>query len=301
MIWKGIAPFTAIPVLVLVSMGALGQTAERAEDRREVVSLPATDTSSKTSGTISQAECEGDSCLNPPPRITVANPAPSAAAAPWLLRDRIAWIAQLVLVVLGYAGVMLAISVLRKIEKQSKSVASVASAATDAAQAALLHVHALVQAERPWVVVTVEPSPEGPNSFTIVATNRGRSPARIVDSVLQSRMAGDEKLLPLPPAYPQEEPGAPPCSPAILLPGEFLRLKAFSREEARSACDSEQAFKRMENWEEKLFFYGRILYRNLLEPADLLDHETAWCCWYIHGRQRSGLVIAGPEEYNRHS
>ncbi len=23
-------------------------------------------------------------------------------------------------------------------------------------------------------------------------------------------------------------------------------------------------------------------------------HQTDWCCWYIHGRQTSKLVIAGP-------
>jgi hypothetical protein len=59
--------------------------------------------------------------------------------------------------------------------------------------------------------------------------------------------------------------------------------------------------KRIENWEEKVFVYGKVLYRDLIEPADKQVHETSWCCWYIHGRQKSGLVIAGPPEYNVHT
>jgi hypothetical protein len=39
----------------------------------------------------------------------------------------------------------------------------------------------------------------------------------------------------------------------------------------------------------------------LIAPADSQEHETNWCCWYIHGRQTSGLVIAGPPEYNSHT
>jgi hypothetical protein len=39
----------------------------------------------------------------------------------------------------------------------------------------------------------------------------------------------------------------------------------------------------------------------LIAPADSQAHETNWCYWYIHGRHKSGLVIAGPPEYNLHT
>jgi hypothetical protein len=108
----------------------------------------------------------------------------------------------------------------------------------------------------------------------------------------------DEALLPTPPEY--GEPGAP-RAPIILLPGESTPIKSFSREEGKGICDTEETFTRVANWEEKAFIYGKIFYRDLIAPRDKQLHETAWCCWYIHGRNKSGLVIAGPPDYNLHT
>jgi len=47
--------------------------------------------------------------------------------------------------------------------------------------------------------------------------------------------------------------------------------------------------------------YGRISYKDLIERPEGHMYETSWCCWYIHGRNKSGLVIAGPPQYNSHS
>jgi hypothetical protein len=43
------------------------------------------------------------------------------------------------------------------------------------------------------------------------------------------------------------------------------------------------------------------MYKDLTAPTDSQAHETNWCCWYIHGRQNSGLVIAGLPEYITHT
>jgi hypothetical protein len=69
----------------------------------------------------------------------------------------------------------------------------------------------------------------------------------------------------------------------------------------KGLCDSEERFKRIEAWEEKIFIYGKLIYRDLIAPADSPAHETNWCCWYIHGRQNSGLILTGPVEYNSHT
>jgi len=42
-------------------------------------------------------------------------------------------------------------------------------------EAALLQAKAIVQAERPWILIHVAPSPTIENGFTVIATNRGRS------------------------------------------------------------------------------------------------------------------------------
>jgi hypothetical protein len=69
----------------------------------------------------------------------------------------------------------------------------------------------------------------------------------------------------------------------------------------KGLCDTDEIFKRIETWEDKIFIYGRVIYRGLITPADHEDYHSNWCCWYIHGRQNSGLVIAGPQEYNDHT
>jgi hypothetical protein len=168
------------------------------------------------------------------------------------------------------------------------------------ARAALMNAEAVIHAERPWILITAEPSRSKENSFSVMATNRGRTPARIIAVVDRTRIILDEKRLPSAPEYRHEETGAP-FVPIILLPGESTAIKPFSREDVKGLCDSEERYKRIETWEEKVYLYGKVMYRDLIAPAESPAHETNWCCWYIHGRQNSGMVIAGPQEYNSHT
>jgi hypothetical protein len=245
-----------------------------------------------------QPDCGGFPCDTPQPRVIAVNPPPTAA--PWPLHDKILWAAYIVLALLGYAGIMLALSVLRKMERQTLAAEAAAQTAHNTANAALLTAQSLVDAERPWLLVTVEPSLSVENGFTVVATNRGRSPAQIVTTAERLRIAADETKLPREPEYGDREP-APPMVPIILLPGESTTLKPFSREDARVLCESDEQFARIESWEEKIFLHGRVTYKDLVAVPDKQQHQTDWCCWYIHGRQKSGLVIAGGAEYNSHT
>jgi len=219
---------------------------------------------------------------------------------PWTMHERILWGADLVLVILGYVGIMMCVSLLKKIDRQTGYAETAADAAAASAQAALLNAQAVVHSERPWILITVEPSRSVENSFTVMATNRGRTPARIIATEERTRIAIDEKHLPRTPEYVNEKPGAP-LVPIILLPGEFTAIKPFSRDDVKGLCDSEERFKRIETWEEKVYLYGKITYEDLISPPVSQVHETNWCCWYIHGRQNSGLVMAGPVEYNSHT
>lgn len=225
---------------------------------------------------------------------------PAQPPAPWLLRDRITWGANLVLALLGYAGIMLALSTLKKIERQTRAVEAVASAASASAQAALSNAQAIADSGRPWLLIAVEPSPDIENSFSIMATNRGRSPARIVGTAEQVRFAIDDTQLPMAPEYSNDELSVP-LVPIILLPGESAEIKPFSREDLKAICESDERLRSVENWEEKVYIYGKVIYRDLIAPPEMKTLETSWCCWYIHGRQKSGLVFAGPPEYNVHT
>jgi hypothetical protein len=232
------------------------------------------------------------------PRVSVANQPGTPMF--WSLHERIAWAASLVLVVLGYAGIMLAYSLLKKIERQTAYAEIAANAAATSAHAALLNAQAVVHSERPWILITVEPSRSKENSFTVMATNRGRTPARITATAEQAMIAVDERYLPIPPEYDREDPKAP-LVPIILVPGESTPIKSFCREDVKPLCDSEERFRRIETWEEKIYLYGNVIYMDLISASGNPAYETNWCCWYIHGRQNSGLVIAGPPEYNSHA
>jgi hypothetical protein len=233
------------------------------------------------------------------PRFIVSVPPP--VVAPWTLREKIAWAANLVLAVLGYVGIMLALSTLRKIERHTKSAELAAGAAADSAQAALLNAQALAEAERPWLLVAIEPTPGVENGFDIKVANRGRSPAKILSSLERMIFAVDDAHLPATPEYRQEGQAGAPQVPIILVPGESTTILKFCRDDLKLLCQTPERLKRVENWEERLFLYGKVVYRDLITPADQQLHETAWCCWYIHGRQKSGLVLDGPPEYNSHT
>jgi hypothetical protein len=301
MVLKGLATFAVLLAILQAPAAVAAKTNDPSGAKRQAAPPPVSskadslDASSPTPGTDSESAAHDYQ----PPHITVANP-PPPAPAPWTWPERVTWGANVVLALLGYAGIMMALSLLRKIERQTGYAESAAEAAATSAQAALLNAQAIIHAERPWILITVEPSRSMENSFTVMATNRGRTPARIIATEKRTRIAIDENHLPSTPEYKSEKAGAP-LVPIILLPGEFAAIEPFCRDDVKGLCDSEERFKRIETWEEKLFLYGRVIYKDLIASADDQMHETNWCCWYIHGRQNSGLVIAGAPEYNSHT
>jgi hypothetical protein len=260
-------------------------------------SLPAS-SNTGNSANSGAPNCAEEPCDAQPAHITIATPAP--APAPWLLPDRIAWVARILLAVLGYVGIILALSTLKKIERQSHYAEVTAQAAADSAQAALLHAQAIIRAERPWILITVEPSRGADNTFTVTATNRGRGPARIVSTIDKITSAVDQTHLPEQPEFDEVSPSTA-LSSVVLLPAESTGIKTFSRDEVKSFCGSDEKLKRVEKWEELILLYGKVIYRDLMQVGEGETHETSWCCWYIHGRQKSGMVMAGPPAYNMHT
>ena len=65
------------------------------------------------------------------------------------------------------------------------------------AQAALLNAQAVINAERPWVLISVK-SPPGPmGGFTVHARNRGRTPAMITEACMGCAAVKNISELPL--------------------------------------------------------------------------------------------------------
>jgi hypothetical protein len=232
------------------------------------------------------------------PHITIATPAPAPAA--WSLQDRIKWATVVLLVLVAYAGIWFAVSTLQKIERQTRYAETAAQAAGESAKAALEYAQSHARAERPWILVSAEPAPGAPDAFTIVASNRGRGPAKILTLLEGAAISKDEASLPRDPIYKEPEV-SPQLASMILLPGESIGIKSFRRDEVVNVCKTPDQLQRVENWEEKIYLYGKVTYVDLQSPDEKQSFETAWCCWYIHGRQRSGLVMAGKPPINQHS
>ncbi len=252
------------------------------------------------SDTSTNPACTSGPCDYQQPHITVANPTPAPASAygSWPLQERIKWLTVVLLVLIAYVGVLLALSTLRKIERQTRYAETTAQAAADSAKATLLFAENQARAERPWILITAEPTPGVVDGYSVVATNRGRSPARIVSLVEGMAIVADEAQLPSAPVFKTELRA--PLAPMLLLPGESARIKTFHRDEVKSVCENPGQVQRVEDWEEKIYLFGNVGYTDLAASGDE-SYETGWCCWYIHGRQKSGMIMAGPLEYNRHT
>ena len=296
---KGLAICAVLLALTQAPVASTAQTGGQAGVNRQTPPLPAPSTG-ETANPAPKTEGEGGIPEIQPRHMSVANPAPAPATQASSWREQITWVANLVLVILGYVGILMALSLLKKIDRQTGYAEIAAEAAAASSQAALLNAQAILNAERSWILISVEPSPSAENKFTVMATNRGRTPAKIIDTAERIRLAIGEEHLPSAPEYTDEK-RVGPYTPIILLPGESTAIKLFCRNDAKGLCDSEERFRRIETWEEKIYLYGKVIYRDLTAPTDSLAHETNWCCWYIHGRQNSGLVISGPPEYNTHT
>jgi hypothetical protein len=220
-------------------------------------------------------------------------------AQPWTWHDQVLWGVEIVLVVLGYSAIILALRTLKNIQKQTDFGVAAAQAALQCANAALESSQAIVDSGRPWIVISVEPFLTVENGFKVMATNRGRTPARIIAKADCAIIAADETRLPPAPDYSIGK-SSTPFEPIILLPGESAGIRPFRRTDVRPLCESEDQVKRIERWEEKVFVYGSVTYRDLISPLDQPDHETHWCCWYVYG-DKDALVISGPPEYNKHT
>src|ERR1039458_3544978 len=97
---KGLAIVAVLCVLLQAPLAVAAQTGNRASAKPQTSSSSAEPQSAASLGT----ENEGIARDLQPPHITVANP-PSTQAV-WSLHEQIAWAANLVLVLLGYAGIM---------------------------------------------------------------------------------------------------------------------------------------------------------------------------------------------------
>ncbi len=174
------------------------------------------------------------------------------------------------------------------------------NAARNAAEAALLNAQAVINAERPWLLVAVK-SMIGPmGGFSVHARNKGRTPALITAAHIGCVAVKDISAL------PEKAPYGPGnlMQNKIVIPSGAVRIIWFDdRMLQRMLKEDFPTFP----WDGRVFVFGRVLYRDLANPDPSVIHETRWIGLYegpVGDEGNSIFRIEGigiPDEYDRHT
>lgn len=173
--------------------------------------------------------------------------------------------------------------------------AAVSSA--NAAHAALLNAKALINAERPWLLVSADYKVEA-NNYEIVVTNMGRTPAELI-SVSWNRVFKETKG-----GLPQPVIHKGPWvykTPPILVSGDSDSAQNISWGQVEQECPD---VGRLNGRQIAAFYYGIVCYRDLLGPPQDREHETRFCFWYAPALANAApkmIRAEGGEGYTGHT
>ena len=177
-----------------------------------------------------------------------------------------------------------------------------------AANAASLNAQAVLNSERPWLVVTAEKSDKmgRPGYFFFRVTNKGRTPAQFISGGCGLAFKMNANELRIPPDYGP-----------FLLPNNTFLPPDDSFDVARTETEGligmnpteiiEQHFKGPDaTYGDTLYFFGKIVYDDVLgkNRAGYEQHQTRWCfAFYKDGMRwvRSGPSRPNWWKYNRYT
>lgn len=167
-----------------------------------------------------------------------------------------------------------------------------------AAEGAFLNAQAVINAERPWLLVTLEEVSGPGTGFIIRAKNKGRTPAMIMSARIGCVVAENVEKLPKEPPYGdgslvQDHIVIPEDEPSV----GWFDLNALNKMTGNKAA-----------WlEGQTFVFGIVLYRDLLDLSQTKPHETRWIYAYYPARGEFGdsVLPAGglgvSHEYDNYS
>lgn len=195
------------------------------------------------------------------------------------------------LAVVGVAGVIVALLTLWMIRRQAET-------GRDAAKAALLNTQAVINAERAWLLFSVEKEPApglgGPSYFHIKVVNYGKVPARRLEisKLLHATMTLKDFVSLSPPDYGDDLEGIQEW----LAPGESWRVATFFPYEMGSdkALAAQNSGVKIEEIE--VIIYGQVTYFDGISKE--LRHSR-YCLAYDEPFSNIGgsLTPVGTEEY----
>lgn len=159
------------------------------------------------------------------------------------------------------------------------------------ADAALKSAQAIVNAERPWMIIELTPIPGVPwtGYISFRAWNRGRTPAEITDYQGEFFFHGNDEEFPAEPTFrPWER-----LYREYISPGNSVFVYGF---DLGGSMPPDQ-WQWMEKEKKRLYFKGRIVYRDLITYE---EHETRFCYW-LSPADGVGLIMGGDRNWNKYT
>jgi len=197
------------------------------------------------------------------------------------------------LVLVGIGGVLAALRTIGTLEKQ--------------ANAAMLNAQAVINAERPWFVVSLTLDESG-RRFSLSCLNQGNTPGKIISMSADYCFVDKPEDLPIPPVY--SSAAVMPDLSLIVHRDSFPIGKGIDPEHVIGQNDRrESVYERIEF----LAYYGNVVYRDTLYPesSEEGNHESRWCFIYepsgLPKLTKAALAVlnpvgtfarSGPVEYN---
>jgi hypothetical protein len=183
---------------------------------------------------------------------------------------------------------------LAAIEGQKRSLEESVAVSRDAAKAASLNAQAVINTERPWLVVATFFDKDKPELCRFGCRNQGNTPAKIISISAQPFFVTNPSALPVPPDY-----SSPVAMPDLTL---FVHTDSFPIGDglsARQFIESRGRWEQVLHANEFLVYFGNVVYRDTLYPESSPEglHETRWCFIYQPGGERM-FLRGGPKEYN---
>ncbi len=170
-----------------------------------------------------------------------------------------------------------------------------------AAQAALLNARAVINGERPWLVVRpfIEKK-ENPKLCLFGCKNQGITPAKIISASARHDFVNSlDDLRQRLPDY--SSPTTLPDLRLIVHTDSFRIGHGVDPESLSRATSNVDLVNESRKF---LVYYGNVVYRDVLYPESESEglHETRWCFVYLpHKEGDIKFEQTGPEEYNRYT
>jgi hypothetical protein len=163
--------------------------------------------------------------------------------------------------------------------------------AEKSAEAALLNARAIINAERPWMIIEPTPIPNAPWSgyVSLDAYNRGRTPAEITNYQGDFFFHGFEEEFGLEPTFAPLER----LYRQYISPGNRVSVYGFDI----GASLPQDQWQWMHKERKRLYFKGRIVYRDLITRE---EHESRFCYW-LSPAEGVGLIMGGDRNWNKYT